>query len=111
MFSQVQINNAAQIGDTNFWLEIQNGQTQLRTAHKYYDQIRGQMKVCRVILVFTDKGLFIERIPANVNILLQRLCTGFAYINSIFRYSIQSVKHLPRSFAEWMPINYILSEA
>ena len=54
--------------DANFFMEkISNTQCRLKRDHAYYAQVQGQMGVTRAkwcdFIVYTGKGLYIERIP------------------------------------------------
>ncbi len=60
---------AAQIKDDKFCLELRNGTLQLKTSHKYYYQVQGQMALSGVkwcdFVVYSLKGMFVQRIPYN----------------------------------------------
>ena len=53
--------------DSNFFLENQNGELKLKRNHKYYTQVQGLLGVTGArwcdFVVYTSKGMSIERIP------------------------------------------------
>lgn len=53
-------------GNADFCLEVRNGELHLKKEHAYYYQVIGQMAVAGIawcdFVVFTNKGLFVERI-------------------------------------------------
>ena len=56
--------------DSSFFLEEVNGQPKLKRTHKYYVQVQGLMGVTGAtwcdFVVYTSKGMSIERIPFDV---------------------------------------------
>lgn len=56
--------------DSNFFLEEVNGMPKLKRTHKYYTQVEGLMGVTGArwcdFVVYTSKGMSIERIPFDV---------------------------------------------
>lgn len=56
--------------DSNFFLEEVNGMPKLKRTHKYYTQVQGLMGVTGArwcdFVVYTSKGMSIERIPFDV---------------------------------------------
>ena len=57
----------AAVQDTNFQLTLANGKLHLKKNHAYYHQVQGQMALCGAMwcdfVVYTFKGMYIERIP------------------------------------------------
>ena len=57
--------------DVKFCCELTNGQCKLKASHSYYFQIQGQMAITGAkwcdFVVFTKKGMSIERIPFNAD--------------------------------------------
>lgn len=57
--------------DGEFCLEIYNGNLRLKRSHAYYAQVMGQMALCGVkwcdFVVYTAKGMHIERVPYDGN--------------------------------------------
>ena len=55
--------------DSNFFLENQNGELKLKQNHKYYSQVQGLLGVTGArwcdFVVYTSKGMSIERIPSD----------------------------------------------
>ena len=53
--------------DSNFFMEEVDGKPKLKRTHKYYSQVQGLMGVTgakwRDFVVYTSKGMSIERIP------------------------------------------------
>lgn len=56
--------------DSNFFLEEVNGMPKLKRTHKYFTQVQGLMGVTGArwcdFVVYTSKGMSIERIPFDV---------------------------------------------
>jgi len=55
--------------DANFFCTFTNGHCRLKTSHQYYAQVQGQMGITGAkwcdFIVYTKKGMSIERIPFN----------------------------------------------